>query len=54
MRAAKKAGRFDRLTFQHDFHWNKNAHLLAAETVSSVLAEKAESVARKSTGTLRH
>jgi hypothetical protein len=54
MLAAKKAGRFDRLTFQHDFHWNKNAHLLAAETVSSVLAEKAETVARKATGTLRH
>jgi lysophospholipase L1-like esterase len=54
MLAAKKAHRFDRLTFQHDFHWNKNAHLLAAETVSSVLADKAENVARKATGTLRH
>jgi hypothetical protein len=54
MVAAKKAGRFDRLTFRHDFHWNKNAHLLAAETVSSVLAEKADGLARKSGGTLRH
>ena len=52
MLAAKKTGRFGRLTFQHDFHWNKNAHLLAAETVSSVLAEKAENVASKTVQSL--
>ena len=53
MLAAKKAGRFDRLTFQHDFHWTKNGHLVAAEMISSVLSEKTDGVAR--TGrTLRH
>ncbi len=55
MLAAKKAGRFDRLTFRHDFHWNKNGHLVAAELISSILlADKNEDVARSARGTLRH
>jgi hypothetical protein len=55
MLAAKKAGRFDRLTFQHDFHWNKNGHLVAAELISSILiADQKEEVARRARGTPRH
>jgi lysophospholipase L1-like esterase len=36
MLAAKRGGRFERLTFAHDFHWNAAGNSVAAE----VLAEK--------------
>jgi hypothetical protein len=37
MLAAKRSGRFDRLTFPHDFHWNAAGHTLAAEVIAAAL-----------------
>jgi len=37
--AAKQAGRFDRLTFRYDQHWNEHGHLVGAEALSSRIVE---------------
>jgi lysophospholipase L1-like esterase len=37
MLAAKRSGRFERLTFVHDFHWNPAGHALAAETIAAAV-----------------
>jgi lysophospholipase L1-like esterase len=37
MVAARRTGRFDRLTFAHDFHWNASGHTVAAEAISGAL-----------------
>ncbi len=34
MIAAKRTGRFDRMTFVHDFHWNAAGHTIAAEEIA--------------------
>ena len=33
MVAAKRSGRFDRMTYTHDFHWNPAGHTVAAERI---------------------
>jgi len=38
--AAKKARRFERVTFCHDFHWNENGHAVAAETIAACLLQR--------------
>ncbi len=48
--AAKKAGRFDRVTFRHDFHWNENGHAVAAETIAACLLHAIAPTARKRRG----
>jgi hypothetical protein len=51
-RQGREAGRFERLTFLHDFHWNEGGHAVAAEAISSfILARDAERVARTQTTT---
>ncbi len=35
---AKRVGRFDRVTFPHDFHWNAAGHTLAAEAIAAAFA----------------
>ncbi len=37
MLAAKRTGRFERLTFAHDFHWNPVGHTIAAETIAAAI-----------------
>jgi lysophospholipase L1-like esterase len=37
MLAAKRSGRFERLTFAHDFHWNAAGNTVAAETIAEKL-----------------
>jgi lysophospholipase L1-like esterase len=37
MVAAKCNGRFDRMTFTHDFHWNAAGHSVAAETIAAAI-----------------
>ncbi len=37
MVAAKQSGRFDRMTFTHDFHWNPAGHTMAAETIAAAI-----------------
>ena len=37
MVAAKRSGRFERMTFTHDFHWNAAGHTVAAETIASAI-----------------
>jgi lysophospholipase L1-like esterase len=37
MLAAKHIGRFERLTFAHDFHWNAAGNTVAAETIAGKL-----------------
>jgi hypothetical protein len=37
--ATKQAGRFDRLTFCYDQHWNEHGHLVGAEALSSLIVE---------------
>jgi hypothetical protein len=44
---AKKTGRLDRATYPHDLHWNKNAHVVAAEAISAVLLREVAHVARR-------
>jgi hypothetical protein len=39
MLAAKRSGRFDRLTFRHDFHWAPSGHTVAAETIARSILE---------------
>ncbi len=38
MLAAKRGGRFERLTFAHDFHWNAAGNTVAAETIAEKLS----------------
>jgi len=38
MVAAKRAGRFDRMTFTHDFHWTPAGHTIAAEVIAAEIA----------------
>jgi lysophospholipase L1-like esterase len=40
MVAAKRAGRFDRMTFAHDFHWNPAGHTIAAETIAAAITQE--------------
>ena len=35
MVAAKRSGRFERMTFTHDFHWNPAGHTIAAEAIAA-------------------
>ncbi len=37
MVAAKRAGRFERMTFTHDFHWNPAGHTIAAEVIAAAI-----------------
>jgi hypothetical protein len=37
MVAAKRSGRFQRMTFTHDFHWNSAGHTIAAEALAANL-----------------
>ena len=37
MLAAKRSGRFPRLTFAHDFHWNAAGNTVAAEVVAEAI-----------------
>lgn len=37
MLAAKRSGRFDRMTFAHDFHWNPAGHTIAAEVIAGAI-----------------
>ena len=37
MAAAKRSGRFDRMTFVHDFHWNAADHTVAAEAIAAAI-----------------
>ena len=37
MVAAKRSGRFDRMTFTHDFHWNPAGHTIAAEAIAGAI-----------------
>ena len=37
MVAAKRSGRFDRMTFTHDFHWTPAGHTIAAETITAAI-----------------
>jgi lysophospholipase L1-like esterase len=37
MVAAKRTGRFDRMTFTHDFHWTAAGHAIAAETIAAAI-----------------
>ena len=38
MLAAKRSGRFERMTFVHDFHWNAAGNTVAAEVIAASLA----------------
>lgn len=40
MVAAKKSGRFARMTFARDFHWNAAGHTIAAETIAAEIARR--------------
>ncbi len=37
MISAKRSGRFDRVTFTHDFHWTAAGHTIAAETIAAAV-----------------
>jgi hypothetical protein len=37
MVAAKRTGRFERMTFAHDFHWNPAGHTIAAEAITTAI-----------------
>jgi hypothetical protein len=37
MVAAKRTGRFERMTFVHDFHWNSAGHTIAAEVIAGAM-----------------
>jgi lysophospholipase L1-like esterase len=37
MVAAKRSGRFDRMTFTHDFHWSPAGHTIAAEAIAAAV-----------------
>jgi lysophospholipase L1-like esterase len=37
MLAAKQNGRFERMTFLHDFHWNASGDTIAAEALAAAL-----------------
>ena len=37
MAVAKRSGRFQRMTFTHDFHWNPAGHTIAAETLAAAI-----------------
>ncbi len=37
MVAAKRAGRFERMTFSHDFHWTPAGHTIAAEAIAGAI-----------------
>ncbi len=37
MVAAKHSGRFERMTFVHDFHWNPAGHTIAAEAIAAAV-----------------
>jgi lysophospholipase L1-like esterase len=37
MVAAKRSGRFDRMTFTHDFHWSPAGHTVAAEAIAAAV-----------------
>ncbi len=37
MVAAKRSGRFDRMTFTHDFHWTAAGHTVAAEAIAAAI-----------------
>lgn len=37
MIAAKRSGRFHRMTFTHDFHWNPSGHTIAAEVLAAAI-----------------
>ena len=40
MAAAKQSGRFDRMTFLHDFHWNAAGHTIAAEAIAAEIRRR--------------
>lgn len=40
MLAAKRAGRFERVTFVHDSHWNPAGHTIAAEAIAAAIAQE--------------
>jgi hypothetical protein len=40
MVVAKRTGRFDRMTFAHDFHWNPAGHTLAAEVIAAAIQQE--------------
>jgi hypothetical protein len=40
MVAAKQIARFQRMTFQRDFHWNAAGHTLAAETIADEILRR--------------
>jgi len=40
MLAAKKSGRFERMTFRHDFHWCPAGHTVAAETIAGEIGRR--------------
>jgi lysophospholipase L1-like esterase len=37
MLEAKRSGRFERMTFTHDFHWTPAGHTIAAETIAAAI-----------------
>ncbi len=40
MLSAKRSGRFERLTFVHDFHWNPAGNTIAAEVIAADIARR--------------
>jgi lysophospholipase L1-like esterase len=42
MVAAKRSGRFERMTFAHDFHWNPAGHTVAAEVIAAAVQRLSE------------
>ena len=40
MLAAKRSGRFERLTSAHDFHWNAAGNTVAAEVIATEIGRK--------------
>jgi lysophospholipase L1-like esterase len=40
MMAAKRSGRFERMTFVHDFHWNAAGNTIAAESIAAAISRR--------------
>ena len=41
MLAAQRSGRFERMTFLYDFHWNAAGNTIAAEVIADKIAGSA-------------
>jgi len=53
MVAAKQSGRFPRMTFAHDFHWNSAGHTVAAEALAAEIARREEAATASASATTR-